>query len=212
METQMKFKFTKIVLATSLALGAAQVSAQGAAYVGLSAGWDDVSADLSTPSSTTEGLSVSGPGARLLAGYEIAMPNGFLSFEANINDSSAEYVQETGTSALTVTKNLGYGVDALFGTNLSRTTEVFGSVGYEMTDMEVAVEESVSGQAASEETFGGLRAGIGIQSDITDLVALRLHWTRTFYSEEAVTFSSNPNEYEVKPKGNAFTIGVMGKF
>jgi opacity protein-like surface antigen len=211
METPMKLRMTKIALFTSLALGATQATAQ-TPYVGLMAGWDDVNAEFNTAGSESDGLSVSGPKASLLAGFEFQMPNGFIGIEANVNDSSAEYVQEAGTTALTVAKNLGYGADVLFGTNVSPTTEIFASVGYEMADYEVAVEDSVTGKATSEETFGGARAGLGIQSDLTDLVAIRFHWIRTFYSEEDISFSNNANEYQVKPSGNAFSVGVTGKF
>lgn len=206
-------KFSKLALATGLALGSTMVFAESTPYVGLMAGWDDVAADIDTSTSVLmESASVSGLNGTIVGGFEIPMPGGFINFEASIGDSSAEYVEESATSALTITKNIGYGVDALFGTNLNRSTILFGSLGYKMVDMEFASNSSGSGRSDTEETFSGASAGVGLQTELTDMVDVRLHWTRTFYAEEEISLSNNSLQFEVKPTGNSFSIGVIGKF
>lgn len=208
----MTFQFSKFVFVAGMIGASTSVAAQSAPYVGLMAGWDDVNTEFTTSVSSAKGLSVSGAGGSIIAGIEIPMPNGFINVEASVNDSSAEYVQESGTSALSMAKNIGYGADVLFGAYINHTTALFGSLGYALSDIEVSVDDSSLGLSSSEERFGGFRVGLGLQAEITELVSARAHWTRSFYSEENISFNNNPNTFEVRPKGSMFSIGVIARF
>lgn len=209
--------FKKMILATTvgsaLALGSTGAAANGGLYAGVSLDWVDAAAELSTAASNQESLSTTGVGGTLYFGYEHALPGGYVGIEGNVGQSAAEYKEKFGADASSLTRELSYGVAAILGTNINQSTSLYGTLGYQLTNFELSSKIDGVGKATTDEDFGGLRAGVGLKSDITDMLSLRLQWTRTFYDKETLKFDrlgGDGLDFDIEE--SVFSLGIQGRF
>lgn len=209
-------KLKSLVVATTLCTSlsfAGAASANGGLYSGISLDWVDAGTELSAETYKQESLSTSGVGGTLYFGYEHALPGGYVGFEANIAESAAEYKERYNGEAASLTRELSYGVAALLGTNLNQSTSLYGILGYQVTNFELSGKVDGIGKQTTDEGFGGVRAGVGVKSDITDMLSLRLQWSRTFYGEETMELDElNSGDLDFDIRENVFSLGIQGRF
>ena len=119
-----------------------------------------------------------------------------------------------------------YGIGLLAGMELTSATRVYAKLGYQQTEYEYKQSWSSrwsyqdgfggSGSGADgdsyskDEDFGGVRYGLGMETDLTDAVAMRLEWTRTDYSSEDV--EAGEDTFEVSPEESLLQVGVSYRF
>ena len=209
-------KIKHAISATTLAAGLAftgAASANGGLYTGASLDWVNANSEFSFEDASQDSNSVSGVGATLRLGYEKAMPGGYIGFEGNLADSAAEYKEKSGSSALSMTRELSYGVSFLAGTNINQSSSLYGTLGYQATNFELSAKVDGAGKQTEDEAFGGPRVGFGVKSDITDMLALRLEWSRTFYGEESMELDElGAPEMDFTIREDLISFGIHAKF
>ncbi|WFM71357.1 outer membrane beta-barrel protein [Halomonas sp. CKK8] len=118
-----------------------------------------------------------------------------------------------------------YGIAALAGLEVTPSTSVYARLGYQRTEFEYSRGWSSSseysdpwgsgsssdGDSYSEdESFGGIRYGVGMETAIGERVAVRLDWSQTDYSSE--DFDVYDQTIEIDPTESLFQAGVVYKF
>jgi len=94
-----------------------------------------------------------------------------------------------------------YGFGILLGKELSDKTSIYGRLGYQRTEYELTASTSYTdtynGETSSDsfsqsddETFGGIRYGLGLETAMTNNLALRLDWSLTDYSDESYSVTN----------------------
>lgn len=191
-------------------LGAGASAASADAYLGGQAGWTDTSIETGMNTGTeVSGLAATGGSISAIGGVQVDIVSGFLGLEVNVGDSSAEYETNSATEQVALTSDFSYGASAMLGTNITQSTQFYGLAGYQVTKMELTARSSAPGNVTSDiddESFGGPKLGLGMQTDITDALAMKIQWTRTLYDSEDLLGE------KVEPTESQFSIGVIGFF
>lgn len=225
-------KRTASVWFSALALGVAASTAQAASpsgYVGLMVGWNDTQMESEARSELSGGASaniqertetgLTGPAFGVVLGGKLPISTGYLGFEANVTDSSSETTADATINGATdfsyaATSDLSYGLNVQLGTNVNPHTRLYGLAGAQLTEFNIK-QQSVTAFDEND-TLTGVRFGLGLETDITDMLALRLQWTQTQYDEFSVSRSDSATQASQKitfePTENLFSIAFTGKF
>lgn len=226
-------KNTVLALTSATLFGfAATAQAAPEFFVGAEAGYQniDMEASLSASNNTfqyggSEDYSMSGVSGGIFAGMKFNVNNRFyLAPEVNLGTSNAKggisysesdisgysysesYELEAGTS---------YGLGLLAGFNVTEATSIYGRLGYQRTNFELT-ESSFNSFSGSEsfsgdEDLNGVRYGVGIETALTPVVALRLDWSQTQYSDYSYTTEFD-EKATLDPTESQFKVGVSYRF
>lgn len=200
-------------------------------YTGLNIGWNasEIELEGSTEANNNtfagdQTASASGPAFGGILGVKFPISTGFVGIEANVADSSAEYeatqtVNGQQTLDQTISSDLGYGLSAILAFNVNAHSQIYGIAGYQMTDFELksSSRDLASGDITNDgydDTLGGYRFGIGMETMLTSALSARLEWTQTNYSSEDfdIDMAGSTAEMEMKNSENRITIGIIGHF
>jgi len=199
--------------ASSASLAATQL------YLGAQMGYQNTDLEVGYSygsSSEEQDYSISGVAGGLFAGVRFDINESvFIAPEVNVGTSNADggYRWSGTSSNYEVEGEAGtsYGLGVLIGSNLSASTTVYGRLGYQRTDYELTESGSFMDTSSDEETFGGVRYGVGMETAVSDQVAVRLDWSQTQYSEE--DFAGDwDDSYSYEPTESLFQAGVVYKF
>lgn len=125
-------------------------------------------------SGSNEGLGFSGVGVSGFAGYDMPLTsNVFAGVEANIDAYTAD-------DAVNDAK-WGWGVSGRLGTKLNDSTGLYARVGYART--KVGYDDGV---VSDHQWLDGVRYGAGIETKVTDSVALRAEFTQFNFEKDVV--------------------------
>lgn len=223
-----------VMLASSAALLGASTTAAVASpepYVGAQMGYQDTSLEYGYKESSNVGpgqysqttdFSASGVAGSLFAGAKFSLGEGFfIAPEVNLGTSTADggisrNSSGFGSSSYELEAEAGqsYGLGVLLGKNLTSDTTIYGRLGYQRTEYEVSESGTNVDNWSEDETFGGVRYGIGMETALVDSLALRLDWSQTQYSDES--FSEDMGTYTVtesfEPTESLFQVGLSYTF
>lgn len=176
-------------------------------FIGAQLGYHDNSFDLdfSDTSGNRLGTSVSASGLSggVFSGVKLYVNDRvFVAPEVNISETNAS---GDLTSIAKIEAKLSYGIGVIFGIDVSPGTGVYSRLGYQRTDYEI--EEA---STSEQETFDGFRYGIGVETDISSQLAMRVEWSQTSYS--ASSASNNGISASVEPTENLFQAGIAYRF
>lgn len=223
----------KIAIALGVSMAALATTAHAAPefFVGAEAGYQNIDmqdsfsySDPTFQTGSSTDFSMSGVSGGIFAGMKFNVNDSFyLAPEVNLGTSNASggssssssdmfggsrsrsYEFESGTS---------YGLGVLAGYNLTDTTSIYGRLGYQRTNFELTESyadifgsESVSG----DEDLNGVRYGVGIETALTQAVALRLDWSQTQYSDHTET-NEFDEKFSIDPTESQFQVGVAYRF
>lgn len=188
-------------------------------YVGLVGGYEDTTADHSQATLAANETTVNGPTIGGILGANIPTSFGYVGFEANVSDSSAEESiterQDNGSfQNETTASGLGYGITTTLGFEITPATHVYGLVGYQQQKIDFEGRDfdapsATTTDVETDETFGGVRFGIGVNYELYHLVGVRLEISRTDFSDEDVNILGARN---VSLEQDRITMGVIGRF
>lgn len=195
-------------------------------YAGLAIGWNDTQMEADSTANvagnairetTEDGLT--GPAFGALLGLKLPISTGYVGVEANVTDSSSETEGQATLNgnvdfAYAITSDLSYGLNIQLGTDVNATTRLYGLVGVQQTEFGVKQEGIASFD--DDETLTGVRFGFGLETDVTDMLAIRFQWTQTQYEDFTLSDSdpvANLSEsIEYEPTENLFSVALTGKF
>ncbi|TVP59955.1 MAG: hypothetical protein EA349_02185 [Halomonadaceae bacterium] len=218
---------TLCVAALGVALAAPALAAPALAshrvYLGVQAGYQNTNMNFSEAGAgyhfSLDGLSVHGRAGNLFAGIRVPLTPGlFVALEGNLGDSNAEHKVRSSLAVPdgdSIQGHFGlqagktYGVAGLLGTPLAPQTQAYVRLGRQWADYrlkaggELTVGGAVeSGGFSGEETFRGTRYGLGVQTDLSTQLALRLDYSQTRYAREQ----------GFRPVENLAVVGVLFQF
>lgn len=218
------------IMAGSLA-AAPVMAAEPVLYTGLNVGWNATEFEITNSGSTggntyTTEETGSGSGATYggVLGVKFPISTGYLGLEANVSDSGAEYEREeflngSNTRAEKITSDLSMGVSGILAFNVNAHSQIYGIAGYQLTSFEAksATRDLGTGEVttdSADETLGGIRVGVGIETAITSSISARLEWTSNIYSEEdfEISTADGPRDTELKPTAQRIALGFVGHF
>jgi outer membrane immunogenic protein len=230
---ELSMKNTVLALSSAALFGfAATAQAAPEFFMGAEAGYQNIDMQdsygysdefIQTGSSTD--FSMSGVSGGIFAGMKFNVNNSFyLAPEVNFGTSNASggrsgsssnifgdsdsysYEFEAGTS---------YGLGLLAGFNVTEATSIYGRLGYQRTNFELteSFSNSFSGSESTsgDEDLNGVRYGVGIETALTPVVALRLDWSQTQYSDYSET-NEFGEKFTLDPTESQFQVGVSYRF
>lgn len=238
-----EFKMHKFkLLASGVALAGFSAAANAAPelYMGAQMGYQSTDVEYSDKYSYVNGsfsdsytettdYSVDGVAGGLFAGAKFYVSEGlYIAPEVNLGTSSADggyregYRNSDGaTSSFEIEAEAGksYGFGVLLGKDLTANTSIYGRLGYQRTEYELTVSGTGFSSESDDETFGGIRYGLGLETAMTSNLALRLDWSLTDYSDESYS-ESTPDGFggtdtytqTFDPTENLFQVGVSYRF
>lgn len=226
-----KTLISAVVTASVLAVSAPASAADLVYYTGLNAGWN--ATEFETASVVENGGntftadsmgSASGPAFGGILGVKLPINTGYIALEANISDSSAEYeatesINGQQTLDQTISSDLSYGLSGILAFNVNSHSQLYGIVGYQVADFEVKSSTRDTGTGAVtnggfDDSLGGIRVGLGLETMLTSALSARVEWTQTNYSSEDFTIdtAAGATAVDLKASENRVTIGIIGHF
>lgn len=226
-----KTLISAIATASVLATSTYASAAQPVFYTGLSAGWNATEFEASTfvesgGDTFTGDLSgsASGPAFGGVLGAKLPINTGYIALEANIADSGAEYeatesINGQQTLDETISSDLSYGITGILAFNVNSHSQLYGLLGYQVTDIELKASTRDTGTGAVtnggfDDSLGGVRVGLGLETMLTSALSARVEWTQTNYSSEDFTIdtAAGATAVDLKASENRVTIGIIGHF
>jgi outer membrane immunogenic protein len=179
-------------------------------YVGAGAG----TAHFNIETNSTEGYSADGATYGAKVGYGILtqdlgleVEDIYFGLEGTYDANSAEYKETFSTGSIKFETGTSYGLNARAG-YVDNNMMAFGLIGWQSTDIEYKYKDSFFGKMSDEQTFSGIRLGVGFEYQTPKYVFLRGQYTYTMYGEE--TFDYDLATFKAEPDaGNAqLMVGV----
>ena len=176
-------------------------------FIGAQVGYHDNSFDLdfsdTSGSSLNTSVSASGLSGGVFSGVKFYVNDRvFVTPEVNISETNASGDLSNNAK---IEAKLSYGIGVLFGIDVSPGTGIYSRLGYQKTDYELEVDGS-----SDQETFDGFRYGVGVETDISSQVAMRLEWSQTSYTSSSA--SGNGISATAEPTENLFQAGIAYRF
>lgn len=173
-----------VLISLAASLVAATPAMASGGYVGVGVTHDNIAS-----SADSEGLGINGLGGTVFAGYNFDLSSKtYAGFEANFDLASAK----VGDDSDAIEADHAFGASALLGFRPSDATAVYGRVGYQRARSTVVVDgDEFSGSA------DGLRLGLGVKTDLTEKLALRVEYNHTHYYGEDGADGLNNNQAAV---------------
>lgn len=186
--------------------------------------------------SNTTDYSMNGVAGGIFAGAKFYVADGlYIAPEVNLGTSNADggysesssytyddgFYSDSDSSSYEVEAEAGrsYGFGVLLGKDLTANTSVYGRLGYQRTEYELTVSGTGFDSESEDDTFGGVRYGLGLETAMTHNLALRLDWSLTDYSDESFSESTQDdfggtetNTATFDPTENLFQVGVSYRF
>lgn len=212
-------------------------------YLGAQAGYQDTSLEVSIDwsdvafpeygGSSSEDYSVSGIAGGVFAGVKFNLGERFfISPEINLGTSNADggitsrdYGPDYSYSeSFEAEAGRSYGIGVLLGSEVTANTSVYGRLGYQRTKYELTYKESYVNNAFPEfsysestsdsDTFSGFRYGVGVETAVSERLALRLDWSQTRYSSKRYDVGDEWTNVtqSFKPTESLFQAGVVFTF
>lgn len=238
-----------MMLASSAALLGASASAVAAPelYLGAQMGYQSTDLEYtqgfsfvdsvsSSSGSSTADFSVDGVAGGIFAGAKFYVRESlYLATEVNLGTSNADggiregssfeiddgTFSDSGSSSSSINAEAGksYGFGVLLGKDLTPSTSIYGRLGYQRTEYELTASGTGLDTVSDDETFGGIRYGIGLETAMTNNLALRLDWSLTDYSDEGYSESfqndfggTETGSFSFDPTENLFQVGLSYRF
>lgn len=166
-------------------------------YVGAQLGHSTVDYDLNYPAG---GSSIDGDGVEggLVLGISRRIKSFRIGAELEANLSSVETVIEEGGVTDKTELSHTYGVSLLGGISLTQSTMLYARVG--------GVKSEFKSAKGQKESKGGVRGGVGLQTDLTEKISMRGEYVHTNYS------SINDGIGSVDPSTNIFRMALIYNF
>ncbi len=193
-------------------------------YVGVQLGHNstvlDVTESAMDMQSRIKSFSANGAVGSVLGGVEFDIGNNlFTAVEANLGSGRTNMTMTDQVNAdidrSRFKSRWNYGVAGLLGTQVNDSTRVFASLGYQWAETRLRVSDNhtdgVGFANTDDQNFDGVRAGIGMQSNLNAQTAIRVDWNHTRYS----SYSRNlgPNDVmRIRPSENLFKAGLIFSF
>lgn len=240
-------KLKLITASVALAGFSATASAAPEIYLGAQMGYQStdmeytesysyVDSVYSESGSNTTDYSLDGVAGGIFAGAKFYVGDGlYIAPEVNLGTSNADggysesgsYSYNDGTFSdsdsysyeVEAEAGQSYGFGVLLGKDLTANTSVYGRLGYQRTEYELTVSGTGFDSESEDDTFGGVRYGLGLETAMTNNLALRLDWSLTDYSDESYSESTQDafggtetNTVTFEPTENLFQVGVSYRF
>lgn len=203
------------VVTATAAAGTWAANGEVGFYAGVQGGYQDTSVkfkdtDFGNDTYTSfDSLSVDGLAGGVFAGVRLNMDSPFfVAGELNLGTSRAESeIKLSGpgspTSDTSKIKSRGtYGAALLGGFEIAPSTSLYGRLGYQKTKFEA--------NGISSKKHNGFRHGLGLETKLSNELALRLDWSRTIYSSESHRYANGKTK--VEPTENLFQVGLAYTF
>ena len=212
-------KFKILVSSIALASFSATATAAPELYMGAQMGYQNTDLEFGYSTdfiSIAQDFSLSGVAGGVFAGAKFDINNSlFIAPEVNVGTSTADggYREswDGGNYELEAEAGTSFGLGVLLGTQLTSDTTVYGRLGYQRTDYELTESGTFTDTTSYDETFGGIRYGVGMETTVTEQVALRLDWSQTQYSDESFDDGFGGTE-SYEPTESLFQAGVSFRF
>lgn len=168
-----------------------------------------------------DGYAIDGIAGGLFAGVKFEIgENAFIGLEANVGTGNAEtsekwrdadlYEEEYKSEAKT-----SYGIAALAGLKITPSTSLYGRLGYQRTKYEHSLRAFIPGDGeyslSESDTYGGFRVGIGMETALTEHLAVRVDWSQTHYSSKSIRLTEQ-DVVDFEPVETLFQVGVSYNF
>ena len=181
-------------------------------YVGVDAGYESFDASIDYDDGTynvsADGLSGDGFTGGIFAGAHLGFGEAFFATEGfvRLSKASASFSASDGVDSLTarISANESYGAAAKLGYRLSRSSGVYGRVGWVNTRFESFLD--VGGDRYSADaTEDAIEYGVGLESMIARSASLRFEYLRADYGEAGLGEG-------VEVDSNGFRAGISYRF
>lgn len=213
-----KSLIASIVTATAAATAAAGAWAANedvSFYAGIQGGYQDTSVKLKDTDfgndtyTSFDSLSVDGLAGGIFAGVRFNTNSPFfVAGELNLGTSRAESKLKLSGPGSPISdtskiKSRGtYGAALLGGFEVAPSTSLYGRLGYQKTKFEAS--------EVSSKKHNGFRYGLGLETKLSNELALRVDWSRTIYSSESHRYADGKTK--VEPTENLFQVGLAYTF
>ena len=217
--------FKKLLIATAiLTSSSVALATTNGAYIGANLGLDSVPYNMTSPTiGSSKGAfekGTRGTAANLFAGYgALVSQQAYLGGEIFVGGSSVDITTFDGTAGHNTTltsklrKGLSYGISFIPGYMVTDSTMLYGRAGLIRTRFNEKNTtttltdhiQSTLNQSASQ-TVTGKQLGLGVQSDITQNVAMRAEYTYTSYQ----SFNALGSKYKLKD--DQVSLGLVYSF
>lgn len=193
-------------------------------YAGLQAGYQSSSLELTDKSDDysyqVDGYAIDGIAGGLFAGVKFEIgENAFIGLEANVGTGNAETSEKEreadGEGEYKSEAKTSYGIAALAGLKITPSTSLYGRLGYQRTKYEHSLRAFIPGDGeyslSESDTYGGFRVGIGMETALTEHLAVRVDWSQTHYSSKSIRLTEQ-DVVDFEPVETLFQVGVSYNF
>lgn len=194
-------------------------------YAGLQAGYQGSSLELTHKSDDysyqVDGYAIDGIAGGLFAGVKFEIgENAFIGLEANVGTGNAETSEKEREAYLYEVEykseaKTSYGIAALAGLKITPSTSLYGRLGYQRTKYEHSLRAFIPGggeySLSESDTYGGFRVGIGMETALTEHLAVRVDWSQTHYSSKSIRLTEQ-DVVDFEPVETLFQVGVSYNF
>lgn len=200
-----------LLTAATLALMATPAVASTGFYAGVGAGISHSESNYSDSLGAEVNQSLAGFEGGVFAGYRHAINKTFaIGVEGGFDFlGSPEDTLTDGVDSLSLEKKHSWYLAAQPVVALSDTTDAFASIGYQRAKYEATINYSGI-TASADESFNGLRLGVGVDHDVTSNIALRLEANYVNYGDKTETVGAD--SYSFDPSETTARVGVAYKF
>jgi len=168
-----------------------------------------------------DGYAIDGIAGGLFAGVKFEIgENAFIGLEANVGTGNAENSQKWRDTDLDggeykFEAKTSYGIAALAGLKITPSTSLYGRLGYQRTKYEhslrVFTPDDGPYSFSESDTYGGFRVGIGMETALTEHLAVRVDWSQTHYSSKSIRLTEQ-DVVDFEPVETLFQVGVSYNF
>src|SRR3990167_449869 len=197
----------KLILVTAIVAASSAALANGAPYVGASAGVNTDVFNVKDDAGNTINFGGRGAIGNIFVGYGAMLNQSFyLGGEvfADLTNTTSDITIDTDNVKDKFKEKYGYGISLLTGIALSDHTMAYGRLGVVRSKFEI--KETAPASVSQEKSLTGAQFGLGIQTSLTQNVDFRGEYDFTAYSSG--NFSGN----SLKPRSDQFNIGLIYKF
>jgi outer membrane immunogenic protein len=200
-----------LLTAAVLAIATAPASANTGLYAGVGAGLTNAESKYSDSLGAKVNQSLSGFEGGIFAGYRHMLNKTFgLGVEAGFDFlGSQDDTLTDGVDSLSLEKKHSWYVAVQPVVALSETTAAFASVGYQRAKFDATVNYSGI-TASADESFNGLRLGVGVEHDVASNIGVRLEANYVNYGEKTETVGVD--SYGFNPSEASARVGIAYKF
>lgn len=168
-----------------------------------------------------DGYAIDGIAGGLFAGVKFEIgENAFIGLEANVGTGNAETSEKEREADLYEVEykseaKTSYGIAALAGLKITPSTSLYGRLGYQRTKYEHSLRAFIPGDGeyslSESDTYGGFRVGIGMETALTEHLAVRVDWSQTHYSSKSIRLTEQ-DVVDFEPVETLFQVGVSYNF